>query len=170
MNKGGQGLADLNSKIMASHMTAMKHLLHVYLCLAWRFLANSLLSRAGALGYSQDVCFFLIDAQHLDLTQRPSFYSSMLNAWKKVKVSCWKTSYTKEMFLRETLFYNPLFESIPKDRSFVEKFVGNNIRRVYDLLTGAGNWTSAATLAEAEALGQQDTHLSCAMWCFEKVP
>ena len=77
LNKGGQGLADLNSKIMASHMTAIKHLLHG--CLAWRFLANSLLSQAGALGYSQDV--FLIDVQHLDLTQLPSSYSSRLNAW-----------------------------------------------------------------------------------------
>ena len=79
LDKGGQGLADLISKIMAFRMTAIKRLLHGPSCLASRFLANSLLSQAGALGYSQDV--FLIDVQHLDLTQLPSSYSSRLNAW-----------------------------------------------------------------------------------------
>ena len=67
------------------------------------------------------------------------------------------------MFLCEPLFHNPLFKSIPKDRSFVEKFVGNNIRTVHDLLNGAGNWMSAAALAEAVSI--MSTRHVCLVLC-----
>uniref|UniRef100_UPI00358FDD88 kazrin-like n=1 Tax=Myxine glutinosa TaxID=7769 RepID=UPI00358FDD88 len=77
LDKGGQGLVDITSKILAFRLTTLRQLLYKEV-LSWRPLASCLLQQAGKLRCGPKL--FLLDLQRIDISLLPSFYRSLVNA------------------------------------------------------------------------------------------
>uniref|UniRef100_A0A669D6D2 Reverse transcriptase domain-containing protein n=1 Tax=Oreochromis niloticus TaxID=8128 RepID=A0A669D6D2_ORENI len=106
--EGGQGLIDVLSRTATFRLQTAQRLL--YGCgHSWMFSAQLLLRRAGRLGLDKHLFLLMLD--QVDLSGLVPFYSSVVNAWRTLKVARTPEPRPGMWLFEEPLFFNDFFPS-----------------------------------------------------------
>lgn len=140
--KGGQGVMDVSSRVSAFRLQSVQRLLYGPDSLSWRLLACALLRRAGAL--QLDKHLFLVDSSRVDLSSLPTFYRSMLRAWRLLRVERGEEAPTLHWLLEEPIVNNPLLAPPSTDAPALNHQL-IRARHLLDLRQGC--WLSAERLS-----------------------
>ena len=147
LEKGGQGLVDITSKILSFRLTTLRQLLYKEV-LSWRPLASCLLLQAGKLKCGLELV--LLDLQRVDTSLLPSFYQSLLNASQCLLPVRNKDSYKFSNFMREPVFYNSLFHHDFQSRSLIQSFIESGFFLVEDFVNHTySEWQTPNQILEA---------------------
>ena len=147
LEKGGQGLVDITSKILSFRLTTLRQLLYKEV-LSWRPLASCLLLQAGKLKCGLELV--LLDLQRVDTSLLPSFYQSLLNASQCLLPVRNKDSYKFSNFMREPVFYNSLFHHDFQSRSLIQSFIESGFFLVEDFVNHTSSeWQTPYQILEA---------------------
>ncbi|MGH0142662.1 UNVERIFIED_CONTAM: hypothetical protein FKN15_069841 [Acipenser sinensis] len=145
--KGGQGVMDVSSRVSAFRLQSVQRLLYGPDSLSWRLLACALLRRAGAL--QLDKHLFLVDSSQVDLSSLPTFYRSMLRAWRLLRVERGEEAPTLHWLLEEPIVNNPLLAPPSTDAPALNhQLIRARLTKLRHLLDmRQGCWLSAERLS-----------------------
>ena len=144
VNEGGQGLIDLKSRLAASHLQAVQHLLY-HNHHKWMDVACAHLNRVGRMGLDRHL--FLILLKGMDFTGLASFYRTVLQMWQVFAVSRDDSDTAVFWTLEEPLIFNPSLCIAALDSLTVRSgLVGAGFCKIRHLWTGDG-WLAAGQVA-----------------------